>query len=106
MFQKSVCDKLEPLETVLIDLILISLIIVAEPKKDKTDGSNNAQNGAMSPNGEGPLHLSQPTNQSGDDPRKPERPSSLGHGKLTRRLLCYHSEQCEQIGLIYIIQPI
>ncbi|CAH1122603.1 unnamed protein product [Ceutorhynchus assimilis] len=62
-----------------------------EPKKDKTDGSN-AQNGAMSPNGEGFLHLSQPSNQLGDDCRKPERPSSLGHGKLTRRLLCYHSE--------------
>ncbi|XP_066145945.1 phosphatase and actin regulator 2-like isoform X2 [Euwallacea fornicatus] len=65
----------------------------SEPKKDKTDGSH-AQNGAMSPNGEGPLHLSQPSHyQSGDDSRKPERPSSLGHGKLTRRLLCYHSEQ-------------
>jgi len=25
---------------------------------------------------------------------KPERPSSLAPGKLTRRLLCYHSEHC------------
>lgn len=25
---------------------------------------------------------------------KLERPSSLGPGKLTRRLLCYHSEHC------------
>ncbi|XP_048522939.1 phosphatase and actin regulator 4B isoform X2 [Dendroctonus ponderosae] len=72
---------------------------LSEPKKDKTDG-NNAQNGAMSPNGERPLHVAQPTNQSGEDSRKPERPSTLGHGKLTRRLLCYHSEHFDgpQIG--------
>jgi len=25
---------------------------------------------------------------------KPERPSTLAPGKLTRRLLCYHSEHC------------
>ncbi|XP_050313227.1 phosphatase and actin regulator 1 isoform X3 [Anthonomus grandis grandis] len=64
-----------------------------EPKKDKTDGSN-AQNGAMSPNGDGHLQVTQPGNhqQGGDDGRKPERPNTLGHGKLTRRLLCYHSE--------------
>ncbi|XP_030762425.1 phosphatase and actin regulator 3 isoform X3 [Sitophilus oryzae] len=76
----------------------------SEPKKDKTDGSN-AQNGSMSPNGETGLHLSQPSNQGGggdDGSRKPaERPSSLGHSKLTRRLLCYHSEHFtdgQQIG--------
>ncbi|XP_076266502.1 phosphatase and actin regulator 2 isoform X9 [Rhynchophorus ferrugineus] len=71
-----------------------------EPKKDKTDG-NNSQNGAMSPNGEGPLHVTQPSNQPGDEGRKPERPSTLGHGKLTRRLLCYHSEhfaEGQQVG--------
>ncbi|XP_076266504.1 phosphatase and actin regulator 4 isoform X11 [Rhynchophorus ferrugineus] len=74
--------------------------IAPEPKKDKTDG-NNSQNGAMSPNGEGPLHVTQPSNQPGDEGRKPERPSTLGHGKLTRRLLCYHSEhfaEGQQVG--------
>ncbi|KAL1494234.1 hypothetical protein ABEB36_009859 [Hypothenemus hampei] len=71
-----------------------------EPKKDKTDGSN-AQNGSMSPNGDAVLNVTPLTNQSGDDFRKPERPNTLGHGKLTRRLLCYHSEhfaEGSQIG--------
>ncbi|XP_045473119.1 phosphatase and actin regulator 4 isoform X2 [Harmonia axyridis] len=56
-----------------------------EPKKEKTDGLN--QNGALSPSSEMPMHVQ----QSAFD-EKPERPSTLGHGKLTRRLLCYHSE--------------
>ncbi|XP_060529568.1 phosphatase and actin regulator 3-like isoform X2 [Cylas formicarius] len=76
----------------------------SDPKKEKTDG-NLAQNGAMSPNGDGPLHVTQPSGcqqleSSGGNGNmsqhpagsKPERPSTLGHGKLTRRLLCYHSE--------------
>ncbi|XP_056633038.1 phosphatase and actin regulator 3 isoform X1 [Diorhabda sublineata] len=69
-----------------------------EPKKDKTDGA--AHNGALSPNGETHSHVTQPPgmeNMGG----KLERPNTLGHGKLTRRLLCYHSEhfadsQCMQ----------
>lgn len=59
-----------------------------EPKKEKTDGA--AQNGALSPNGETPSHVTQPHGM--ENVGKPERPSTLGHGKLTRRLLCYHSE--------------
>ncbi|GJQ71540.1 hypothetical protein Trydic_g11248 [Trypoxylus dichotomus] len=71
-----------------------------EPKKDKTDGT--AQNGTLSPSGDTPS----PTLQHGgcgDGYAKPERPNSLGPGKLTRRLLCYHSEQfateVPQLGL-------
>ncbi|XP_017780031.1 PREDICTED: phosphatase and actin regulator 4 isoform X4 [Nicrophorus vespilloides] len=60
-----------------------------QPKKDKTDGS--AQNGALSPNGDSQSPTLQPPGY-GDTPNKPERPNSLGPGKLTRRLLCYHSE--------------
>ncbi|XP_072392778.1 uncharacterized protein [Diabrotica undecimpunctata] len=60
-----------------------------EPKKEKTDGA--AHNGALSPNGETPLHVTQPPGMENIG-SKPERPSTLGHGKLTRRLLCYHSE--------------
>ncbi|KAK9877732.1 hypothetical protein WA026_019412 [Henosepilachna vigintioctopunctata] len=56
-----------------------------EPKKEKTDGLT--QNGALSPSCEMPMHVQ----HSGYD-EKPERPNTLGHGKLTRRLLCYHSE--------------
>ncbi|KAK9718362.1 RPEL repeat [Popillia japonica] len=82
-----------------------------EPKKDKTDGT--AQNGTLSPSGDAPSPTLQhggcgdgyakpsgdapsPTLQHGgcgDGYAKPERPNSLGPGKLTRRLLCYHSEQ-------------
>ncbi|CAH1185104.1 unnamed protein product [Phyllotreta striolata] len=58
-----------------------------EPKKEKTDGAS--QNGALSPNGDTPSHVTQPP---GMESGKPERPSTLGHGKLTRRLLFYHSE--------------
>ncbi|XP_065174135.1 phosphatase and actin regulator 2 isoform X4 [Atheta coriaria] len=61
-----------------------------EPKKDKTDGSAH-NNGALSPNGEMPSPTMQPP-AYGETPGKPERPNSLGPGKLTRRLLCYHSE--------------
>ncbi|KAL3268845.1 hypothetical protein HHI36_007936 [Cryptolaemus montrouzieri] len=57
----------------------------SEPKKEKTDGLT--QNGALSPSSEMPMHVQ----HSGYD-EKPERPSTLVHGKLTRRLLCYHSE--------------
>ncbi|CAG9833979.1 unnamed protein product [Diabrotica balteata] len=62
---------------------------ISEPKKEKTDGA--AHNGALSPNGETPLHVTQPPGMENIG-SKPERPSTLGHGKLTRRLLCYHSE--------------
>lgn len=73
----------------------MSFPVFAEPKKEKTDGAA-AQNGALSPNGETPSHVTQPPGM--DTPSgKPERPSSLGHGKLTRRLLCYHSEHCKFI---------
>ncbi|XP_018564575.1 phosphatase and actin regulator 4 isoform X2 [Anoplophora glabripennis] len=64
-----------------------------EPKKEKTDGA--AQNGALSPNGDTPQHAGQPPGAMEATPpsSKPERPSTLGHGKqLTKRLLCYHSE--------------
>lgn len=63
-----------------------------EPKKDKTDGA--AHNGALSPNGETHSHVTQPPGMEnvGMASGKLERPSTLGHGKLTRRLLCYHSE--------------
>nr|CAD7397572.1 unnamed protein product [Timema cristinae] len=57
-----------------------------EPKKDKTD---QQANGSISPSGDSPA-LPPPDATS----NKPERPSSLGPGKLTRRLLCYHSEHC------------
>lgn len=66
------------------------MYLITEPKKDKTDGT--AQNGTLSPSGDAPS----PTLQHGgcgDGYAKPERPNSLGPGKLTRRLLCYHSEQ-------------
>ncbi|XP_023723053.1 phosphatase and actin regulator 2 isoform X4 [Cryptotermes secundus] len=72
-----------------------------EPKKDKTDQSN----GSISPSSEPPVGPTLPSPGSGGgggDPGsaaaigagKLERPSSLGPGKLTRRLLCYHSEHC------------
>jgi len=51
-----------------------------ELKKDKCDIGVNG--GCVSPSGEAPA-LAEP---------KPERPSSLGPGKLTRRLLCYHND--------------
>nr|CAD7425049.1 unnamed protein product [Timema monikensis] len=57
-----------------------------KPKKDKTD---QQANGSISPSGDSPA-LPPPDATS----NKPERPSSLGPGKLTRRLLCYHSEHC------------
>ncbi|XP_074031764.1 uncharacterized protein isoform X3 [Leptinotarsa decemlineata] len=61
-----------------------------EPKKEKTDGT--AQNGALSPNGEAPSHVTQPPGMENQGSGKPERPNTLMHSKLTRRLLCYHSE--------------
>jgi phosphatase and actin regulator 4 len=71
-----------------------------EPKKDKTDQSN----GSISPSSEPPVGPTLPSPGGGGagDPSsamavgagKLERPSSLGPGKLTRRLLCYHSEHC------------
>ncbi|XP_063907496.1 phosphatase and actin regulator 1 isoform X7 [Zophobas morio] len=60
-----------------------------EPKKEKTDGT--AHNGALSPNGDTPSQVTQPPGMEAT-PGKPERPNTLGHGRLTRRLLCYHSE--------------
>ncbi|XP_044272129.1 phosphatase and actin regulator 4 isoform X3 [Tribolium madens] len=60
----------------------------AEPKKEKTDGATH--NGAVSPNGDTPSQVTQPP--PGSEAGKPERPNTLGHGRLTRRLLCYHSE--------------
>lgn len=73
--------------------------IFSEPKKDKTDQAN----GSISPSSDSPggPTLSSPGGGGGDPGSaaavgvsKPERPSSLGPGKLTRRLLCYHSEHC------------
>ncbi|XP_021915657.1 phosphatase and actin regulator 3 isoform X3 [Zootermopsis nevadensis] len=67
-----------------------------EPKKDKTEQAN----GSISPSSdppEGPALSSpggDPSSAAGVGVSKPERPSSLGPGKLTRRLLCYHSEHC------------
>nr|CAD7440750.1 unnamed protein product [Timema bartmani] len=63
-----------------------SRLTSTEPKKDKTD---QQANGSISPSGDSPA-LPPPDATS----NKPERPSSLGPGKLTRRLLCYHSEHC------------
>ncbi|XP_044734030.1 phosphatase and actin regulator 4 isoform X2 [Chrysoperla carnea] len=66
-----------------------------EPKKDKTDQSAN---GAVSPSTEHSSSsmgcLRGPGNDanSGAPSNKPERPSTLGPGKITRRLLCYHNE--------------
>nr|CAD7265763.1 unnamed protein product [Timema shepardi] len=65
---------------------LANYVTEAEPKKDKTD---QQANGSISPSGDSPA-LPPPDATS----NKPERPSSLGPGKLTRRLLCYHSEHC------------
>ncbi|KAF2885153.1 hypothetical protein ILUMI_21029 [Ignelater luminosus] len=64
-----------------------------EPKKDKTDGATT-HNGAVSPSGEPPPPTMHPPGGGGGEPTpaKIERPNSLGPGKLTRRLLCYHSE--------------
>lgn len=71
----------------------------SEPKKDKTDQANGSISPSSDPPG-GPT-LSSPGGGGGDPGSaaavgisKPERPSSLGPGKLTRRLLCYHSEHC------------
>ncbi|KAF5273816.1 hypothetical protein FQA39_LY00931 [Lamprigera yunnana] len=61
-----------------------------EPKKDKTEGATT-HNGAISPNGEPPPMYS-PSCGGEPTPAKIERPNSLGPGKLTRRLLCYHGE--------------
>ncbi|KAJ8940477.1 hypothetical protein NQ318_010810 [Aromia moschata] len=73
------------------------IFFISEPKKEKTDGA--AQNGALSPNGETPSHVTQPPGMETTPSGKPERPSSLGHGKqLTRRLLCYHSEHSGPAG--------
>ncbi|CAG9819168.1 unnamed protein product [Phaedon cochleariae] len=68
----------------------IAVVGRTKPKKEKTDGA--AQNGALSPNGEPPSQVSQPLPGMENAGMKLERPSTLGHGKLTRRLLCYHSE--------------
>ncbi|KAF5273815.1 hypothetical protein FQA39_LY00930 [Lamprigera yunnana] len=63
---------------------------ISEPKKDKTEGATT-HNGAISPNGEPPPMYS-PSCGGEPTPAKIERPNSLGPGKLTRRLLCYHGE--------------
>ncbi|XP_015838579.2 phosphatase and actin regulator 4-B isoform X3 [Tribolium castaneum] len=76
-------------QTGIADVILdffVMLTCFKEPKKEKTDGA--AHNGAVSPNGDTPSQVTQPGSEVG----KPERPNTLGHGRLTRRLLCYHSE--------------
>lgn len=67
-------------------------IFVSELKKDKTELSlQQANGGCVSPSGEPPPapSLALPPTQENS---KPERPSSLGPGKLTRRLLCYHND--------------
>ena len=73
--------------------------LLAELKKDKTDQANGSISPSSEPPG-GPM-LPSPgdggggSGGGGDSINKPERPSSLGGpGKLTRRLLCYHSEHC------------
>lgn len=84
------------------------LFFVTEPKKEKTDGGAS-QNGALSPNGDNnhPSHITQPQGMGMEGASaagcKPERPSTLGHGKLTRRLLCYHSEHCKYYSNSYFI---
>lgn len=72
--------------------IIFLMIFFAEPKKDKTEGAS--QNGAVSPSAETPSHMGQPPGH-GDGIGKLERPNTLAPGKLTRRLLCYHSEHCK-----------
>jgi phosphatase and actin regulator 4 len=74
--------------------------LFSEPKKDKTDQANGSVSPSNEPPG-GPTLSSPGCGGGGGDPGsaavgvgKPERPSSLGPGKLTRRLLCYHSEHC------------
>lgn len=84
--------------------LLIPLHAVStEPKKDKADQANGSVSPSSEPPG-GPTLLSPGGGGGGGaaDPGsaaavgvgKPERPSSLAPGKLTRRLLCYHSEHC------------
>lgn len=76
-------------------MVLLILSLNAEPKKEKTDGA--AHNGALSPNEDAFSHQTGQHLPHGLDstPGKPERPNTLGHGRLTRRLLCYHSEHCK-----------
>lgn len=78
-----------------IGVLLKRVFFFAEPKKEKTDQSN----GTLSPSVEQPLPGAVPCSTAlpvpGGGELKPERPSSLGPGKLTRRLLCYHSEHCK-----------
>ncbi|GFG40992.1 hypothetical protein Cfor_12588 [Coptotermes formosanus] len=81
-----------------------AVVVTTEPKKDKADQANGSVSPSSEPPG-GPTLLSPGGGGSvggGPDPGsaaavgvgKPERPSSLAPGKLTRRLLCYHSEHC------------
>lgn len=79
-------------------LLIYVVCLFTEPKKEKTDQSN----GTLSPSVEQPLPGAVPCSTAlpvsgggGGGDHKPERPSSLGPGKLTRRLLCYHSEHCK-----------
>ncbi|XP_046680873.1 phosphatase and actin regulator 4B isoform X3 [Homalodisca vitripennis] len=66
---------------------------IPELKKDKCElvGSGGVgvgvNGGCVSPSGEPP-----PAPSLAPPDSKPERPSSLGPGKLTRRLLCYHND--------------
>ncbi|KAL0272448.1 UNVERIFIED_CONTAM: hypothetical protein PYX00_005410 [Menopon gallinae] len=60
-----------------------------EPKKDKTDQAN----GSLSPSADAGGQIQVPSAAT-EAQSKPERPSSLGPGKLTRRLLCYHNDHC------------
>lgn len=64
------------------------LLFVAEPKKDKTDQANGSV--SVSADSGGQAQVPSATEAQ----PKPERPSSLGPGKLTRRLLCYHNDHC------------
>ncbi|EEB19145.1 phosphatase and actin regulator, putative [Pediculus humanus corporis] len=64
-------------------------INLSEPKKDKTDQAN----GSVSINPDEGGGQDQVPSVTEAQP-KPERPSSLGPGKLTRRLLCYHNDHC------------
>lgn len=79
-----------------------------EPRKEKTD-ANTGGNGALSSNAEhqseGPLlpppggggHCIGGSGSNNIDSlhNKPERPNSLGPGKISRRFVCYHNDHCK-----------
>ena len=78
-------------ETVFKFVYRYIVVLVTDFKPDKTDKQNVQQtNGAcLSPSGELPPA---PSLVPPVDNCRPERPSTLAPGKLTRRLLCYHND--------------